>query len=724
MELGKNKMLAGFFSLALAVLAGIGIFSYLHILDLVQFNNLMAKSRQVIKKLDALQNSLVDMQAVQARYIITGEKRFLMAYGQDPDKISLLLKDIKGLTTGQPQIQALLAALEPLITQQLALLHKRTALMESGDQEAAVQSLKSGVGVKNITYIQSSIAAIHRVEDRILAHQKVLSHADTDRIFYAVTVGSLLSFGILIAVFYFLRREIALRRATEERLRLSEQRLQTFLEHSPAISFIKDEFGRYLYANGIFKQTVLQKPMELVGLTDFDLWPNEMAKNFQDEDLLVFSEQKPIEKSVSLADPDGNLHDFIFYKFPIPNHFGTRIMGGVAVEITERNRLVNQLHQAQKLEAIGKLAAGVAHDFNNLLTIIIGCGEMMLKELCQDNQLRLYAQEIAKAAESAAALTQQLLTFSRKQIVQPKPLNLNDVVTALKGMLQTLLTEEIHLNMFLDPDLGMVRADPSQIEQIIMNLASNARDAMPQGGQLTIKTTNVRLDEAYAQRHPKVTPGPHVLMMIADTGEGMDPETLEHIFEPFFTTKDVGKGTGLGLASVYGIVRQNGGHIQVYSEPDLGTNFEIYLPQLNVVSEPLGLEAAPIELPRGQETILVVDDDENLCALIRRALQTWGYTVLEARNGRQALSVNAQYPGKIHLLLVDVILPHMKGPDLAAQFRYSNPDLKVLYMSGYADEALIHQGVVDSGVDFIQKPFKVVSLIKKVREVLDSTKTI
>jgi len=724
MELGRNKMVAGFFSLALAVLASIGIFSYLHILDLVQFNNLMAKSRQVIKKVDALHNSLVDIQAVQARYIITGDKRFLTAYGQDPDKISLLLRDIKGLTTGQPPIQALLAGLEPLITQQLALLQKRTALMESGDQEAAVQSLKSGAGVKNITDIQSFIAAIHRAEDRILAHQKALAQADTDRIFYAITFGSLLSFGILIAVFYFLCHEITLRRIVEKRLRLSEQRLQTFLEHSPAISFIKDEFGRYLYANGIFWQTVLQKPMELVGLTDFDLWPTEMAKSFQNEDLLVFSEQKPIEKSVSIPDPDGNLHDFIFYKFPIPNHFGTRIMGGVAVEITERNRLENQLRQAQKLEAIGKLAAGVAHDFNNLLTIITGCGEMMLKELCQDDQLRLYAQEIAKAAESAAVLTQQLLTFSRKQIVQPKALNLNDVVTALKGMLQTLLTEEVHLNVFLDPDLGMVRADTSQIEQIIVNLSANARDAMPRGGQLTIKTTNVWLDEAYAQRHPEVTPGPHVLMMVADTGEGMEPETLEHIFEPFFTTKEVGQGTGLGLASVYGIVRQNGGHIQVYSEPGLGTNFEIYLPQLDAVSEPLGVEATPNELPRGQETIMVVDDDENLCALICRALRKWGYNVLEARNGRQALSINAQYPGMIHLLLVDVVLPHMKGTDLAAQFKYSNSDLKVLYMSGYTDEALIHQKVLDSGVNFIQKPFKVGSLIKKVREVLDSSKTI
>ena len=722
MELGRNKQVAGIFFLALAVLAGIGLFSYLHMRELIQLNDLMAQSRNVLKKVDELHDNLVGKESSQRAYIITGDPRFLKPFRETSDQIPLILNEIKALTANQPKVQRRIAAMEPLINQRLALLKDRILRAESGHQEAAVQAIKSGVGLKLMTDIRSSIDVINQEEDQILAQRQTLARANTRKLIYTVTLGSLLSFGILIAIFYFLRREIILRRAAEQNLRLSEERLQAFLENSPAVAFMKDESGRYVYVNGIFKQIVFQNRRELVGSTDFDLWPAEMAKSFQDEDLLVFSEKKPLEISASIPDPNGNLRHFIVYKFLLPNYSGGRILGGVALDITERKRLEIQLRQAQKLEAIGKLAAGVAHDFNNLLTVITGCGEMMLMEFSQDDPLRFYAQEITRAADYAATLTQQLLAFSRKQIAQPKALNLNEVVTGLKEMLHRLLTEEVHPLVVLAPDLGVVHADPGQMEQIIINLAANARDAMPQGGQLTIKTANVWLDEAYAQEHPEVIPGPYVRLTVADTGEGMDGETKEHIFEPFFTTKEVGKGTGLGLASVYGIVKQSGGHIRVYSEPGLGTNFEIYLPRVDEVSEPLPVATPLSELPRGRETILVVEDEKELRSVIRRALEKWGYTVLEACNGEEALTVCAQHPGEIHLLLVDVILPHMRGPEVAARVGSAYPNLKILFMSGYTDEALVHRGVLDSGVNFIPKPFKIGSLIRKVREVLDTSK--
>jgi PAS domain S-box-containing protein len=719
MEMGKNKLLAGFYFLALAVLVGIVIFAYLHIRDLLELNDLTARSRQVLKKVDDLHDNLVGIESSQRGYIITGDPRFLKAFQQALDQTPIIINEIKELTVNHPSVESLIAATEPLINQRLALLQDRIGLAESGRREAAIQAIKTGVGQKLMTDIRSSIAAINKQEDEILAHRQTLARANDRKIIYTVTLGSLWSFGTLIAIFYFLRRENVLRRAAEQSLRLSEERLQTFLENSPAVSFMKDEAGRYVYVNGIFKQMVFQNRSDLVGLTDFDLWPAELAKSFQKEDWSVFSENKPLETLTSLTDVDGNLHHFIVYKFLIPNSWGKRMLGGVALDISERKQLEIQLNQAKKLEAIGQLAAGVAHDFNNLLTIIIGCGDMMLMELSQDDPLRSHAQEITRAAESAARLTQQLLAFSRKQIVQPRALNLNEVVTELKEMLQSLLTEEVHFLVALAPDLGVVCADPGQMKQIILNLVANSRDAMSRGGQLTIKTANVWLDEVYAQKYAEVTPGPYIMLAVADTGEGMDLETIDHIFDPFFTTKEVGKGTGLGLASVYGIVKQSGGHTRVYSEPGLGTNFEIYFPQVPAVNTPLPVEAPLAELPRGQETVLVVEDGEELRVLIRQALQKWGYTILEARNGEEGVSVCEQHAGQIDLLLIDIILPHIRGPEVAAWIKSAYPKMKVLFMSGYTDNALVNQGVIDMGINFIQKPFKIGSLIRKVREVFD-----
>ena len=386
----------------------------------------------------------------------------------------------------------------------------------------------------------------------------------------------------------------------------------------------------------------------------------------------------------------------------------------------EREKLEEQLRMSQKMEAIGSLAGGVAHDFNNLLSVILGYTGFALDAMPENTPLRADLLEVRKAGERAAALTRQLLAFGRKQVLQPLPLSLNQVATGLEQMLRRILGEDIDLLQTLAPELGLTLADPSQIGQVLMNLVVNARDAMPEGGKLTIGTANVEVDEEYAARHVAVMPGPYVMLAVTDTGCGMDPTTKARLFEPFFTTKEPGKGTGLGLSTVYGIVRQTGGNIWVYSEPGLGTTFKIYLPR--VLSATMPTVTEPPALPRratGTETILVVEDEEALRRVARRILGAAGYTVLAAANGDEALAICAQHVGDIHLILTDVVMPRMSGKMLAQKLAQTRPTLKVLYMSGYTDDAIVHHGVLDAETQFLAKPFTAPDLARKVRVVLD-----
>ena len=399
----------------------------------------------------------------------------------------------------------------------------------------------------------------------------------------------------------------------------------------------------------------------------------------------------------------------------------------IDIDLTERKqaeearaKLEEQLRQAQKMETVGRLAGGVAHDFNNILTAILGYAELLLVRFNPDDGQRRYVEQIRIAAERAASLTQQLLAFSRKQMLQPKVLNLNVQVTHIEKMLYHLIGENIELVTLLDPQLGQVEADPSQIDQVVMNLAVNARDAMPKGGKLTIETKNVVLDETYARQYMEVKPGPYVMVAVSDTGIGMDAETQAHLFEPFFTTKEVGKGTGLGLATIYGIVKQSGGHIWVYSEVEQGTTFKIYLPRL---AETVEMEAQPTnaaEVQRGDETILLVEDADMVRKLTQSILAQNGYKVLEARDGHEALRVCQEYPGPVHLLLTDVVMPGLSGRELAEQLALSHPKMKILYMSGYTDDTIIHHGLLGPGTVFLQKPFSPAALTQKLREVLDT----
>ena len=378
-----------------------------------------------------------------------------------------------------------------------------------------------------------------------------------------------------------------------------------------------------------------------------------------------------------------------------------------------------QLRQAQKIEAIGRLAGGIAHDFNNLLTVIKGVCQLSLLDLHERDPLYENLKEIERSAERAADLTRQLLAFSRKQILEMEVLDLNDIVRGLDKMLHRLLGEDIDLVTVLSEGIGKVKVDPGQMEQVIINLAVNSRDAMPQGGKLTIETADVELDEEYAKRHIAVQPGRYVMLSISDTGVGMTPEVKDRLFEPFFTTKEQGKGTGLGLSTVYGIVKQSGGNIWVYSEPGQGATFKIYLPR---VEEPLTekkREEVSREIPRGGETILVVEDEETVRKLAMRLLKGQGYRVLEASDGGKAFMLCEKYKERIDLILTDVVMPGMSGRELAERLKQIHPEMKVLYMSGYTDNAIVHHGVLKEGIHFIQKPFTLESLARKVREVLD-----
>jgi len=392
---------------------------------------------------------------------------------------------------------------------------------------------------------------------------------------------------------------------------------------------------------------------------------------------------------------------------------------GYFMDITERRRLEDQLTRAQKMEAIGILAGGIAHDFNNLLTALMGYGELMKMDLDKKDPHYYYTDEIMKIASRGSNLTQQLLAFSRRQILQPRVISINNLVGNMERLLRRLIGEDIELVTKIDPDLGAVRADKGQIEQIIMNLAINARDAMPNGGKLIIETDDVFLDETYEQRHVEVKPGPYVMLAVSDNGLGMDATIQSHIFEPFFTTKKMGQGTGLGLATVYGIVRQSGGYIWVYSEPGQGTTFKIYLPR---VEEPLESdEPKPVIVTdlKGRETVLLVEDDHALREVISRGLKKFGYKILEAANGGEALLICEKQKGPIQLLLTDVVLPQMSGRELADRLRPLREDMKVLYMSGYTENAIVNNGILKENVGFIQKPFKVNALVQKIREIID-----
>ncbi len=416
---------------------------------------------------------------------------------------------------------------------------------------------------------------------------------------------------------------------------------------------------------------------------------------------------------------DGSALDLLVSANVVRDHDGTimRLMASIA-DITDARRLQVQLTQSQKMQSVGRLAGGVAHDFNNLLTVMKGYVELARHDVPAGSSLSDDLEAVNRAVDSAAGLTQQLLTFSRKQIIHPRVLDLNESVTRMHSMLGRVLGEDVELRLVTAPDLGLVRFDPNQSEQILVNLAVNARDAMPDGGRLTIETANVVLDADYARTHPDAAPGSYVMLAVSDTGTGMSAEVQSHLFEPFFTTKAAGRGTGLGLAMVYGAVTQNGGRIEVYSEVGHGTTFRIYLPRVSEAATPVEApERSP--LPRGGETVVVVEDDDAIRALTVRLLSGLGYRTFAYRSGAEALRAMDDLGDEVDLVVTDVIMPEMKGSELAVRLRRAWPGLRILFASGYSEDVIAHHGVLDPGVDFLQKPYSIEGLARRVRQALD-----
>jgi PAS domain S-box-containing protein len=508
-------------------------------------------------------------------------------------------------------------------------------------------------------------------------------------------------------------RDVSERKREQEALRTT----QYALDQSAEAVLWALESGQLVYANVAACRSLGYSREELLCLGVYEIdanlthesWPEEWRRQREEGSRILESSHRrkdgtdfPVEITVNHVQSEGLEYACIF-----------------ARDITARRSLEAQLRQSQKMEAIGQLAGGVAHDFNNILGIIIGYSDLLAKDIGPGHPARARLDQIQRAADKGARLTRQLLAFSRKQIMQPRVLVLNAVVNEFEPMLHRVLGEDVDLVVVAAQALGSVRADPTQIEQILMNLVVNARDAMPKGGRLRIETANVTFDENYVRRHPATQPGRFVMLAVSDTGVGMDAATQQRVFEPFFTTKPAGEGTGLGLATVYGIVKQSGGFVWVYSEPKLGTTFKIYLPRVDEGADPVPATPTPVPSLHGDETLLVVEDTESLREMFCDVLQQEGYSVLSAANGEEALLLAREHKGLIHLLLTDVVMPKLGGADLAKELSRLRPGIRVLYMSGYTNGVVTKHGVAGKGLAVIEKPFTTERLSRAVRQALD-----
>jgi two-component system cell cycle sensor histidine kinase/response regulator CckA len=506
------------------------------------------------------------------------------------------------------------------------------------------------------------------------------------------------------------------RKRSDEKVRESEARLRVLVEQLPAVLWTVDKNLRFTSALGAGLTRLGLKPNQLVGMSLLDYF--ETA----DQTFLpIAAHRRSVTGEPMTFHVEWKSGSYACHVEPLRDADG-QVSGAIcmSLDITDRKQLEEQLRQAQKMEAVGRLAGGIAHDFNNLLMVIQGYGDLLVERLPSGDPLHRNAEQIQMAAQRASSLTRQLLAFSRKQMLAPKILNVHSVVADMEKILRRLIGEDVQLETSSVADLGLVKADRSQIEQVILNLAVNARDAMPQGGRLTIETANVELDASYSHPPAVLSPGKYVMLAVTDNGCGMDPETQAHVFEPFFTTKEKGKGTGLGLATVYGVVKQSGGYVWVYSEPGRGTSFKIYLPRIEETAVPTGRDGSdPARATeRGSETILLVEDEKGVRELARDYLTTTGYTVIEAEDGHTALELAAMHVGPIHLLLTDVVMPGISGRELAERVGQIRPGIKILYMSGYTDQAVVHHGILESDAVLLQKPFTLVTLASKLREIL------
>jgi two-component system cell cycle sensor histidine kinase/response regulator CckA len=497
----------------------------------------------------------------------------------------------------------------------------------------------------------------------------------------------------------------------------AEEAFQVLVNRAPMGIFIVQD-GKFKMANPGFEKTAGYTAQELLGQESLSLVSPDYQEMVRQNAVQMLKGELDLPYEFPIITKSGETR-WVMEKVTTTLFQGKRATLGYFLDISEHKNLQDQFFQAQKMEAVGRLAGGVAHDFNNMLNVIFGNTDLMDQELSRQDPLARYLEEIRKASDRAATLTRQLLSFSRKTILAPQIINLNDQLVEIQEMLSRLIGEDIEIVLVLEPALGPVQADPNQIEQVVMNLVVNSRDAMPRGGKLTLKTANISLHKASVLRNLDLAPGKYVMLEVTDSGQGMDGATIARIFEPFFTTKELGRGTGLGLSTVYGIIKQSGGSIAVHSGVGQGTAFKVYLPRAQAAITANSEVKPRARDLQGSETILVVEDEDMLRNLISRGLKLHGYTVLEARHGAEAISLCKQHSGPIHLLLTDLLMPKIGGYDLADRLRPLRPDMKVVFMSGFAENDNGHHEILETDIHFIQKPFRMTALMEKIQERLE-----
>jgi signal transduction histidine kinase/CheY-like chemotaxis protein len=636
---------------------------------------LSSRSKEAIVRSHTLLSGLVDAQSGVRGYVLTEDASFLAPYEAAIRRIPEDANRLRELVDDSDEQEARAERLAALAAERMRMLAEINELVGRGGRGEAVARIKRGDGERLMGEFRREIESFLAEESRLNGARQQGVRDSWQRFDWLLVAGASADLLLALTLAFLFTRGIG-------------QRLRTLTENARALAE-----GRELAAP-------LTGADEIAQLDEVFHRMTEELRGAREG-----LEAKVEERTAELSRANEQLKEQI----------AERLKAEESLRESEEKLL-----QSQKLEAVGRLAGGIAHDFNNLLTAIVGYAELTVRRLPEESAMRRNVEEIRKAGERAAALTRQLLAFSRKQVLQPKVIDLNAVVADIDGMLRRLIGEDVDVRTVLASGLGRVKADPGQLQQVVMNLAVNARDAMPGGGKLTIETANVELSDDYARRHGAVEPGRYVMLAVSDTGAGMDAATQARVFEPFFTTKEVGKGTGLGLSTVYGIVKQSGGNVWVYSEVGRGTTFKIYLPRVEEEADsPQATERSP-DAPRPSETILLVEDEEGVRRLLKDVLEAEGYRVIETASGGEALERCRDYEGEIHLMLTDVIMPGMSGREIAERAAPLRPGMRVIFMSGYTDESIVHHGVLDAGVEFLEKPFTPDAVARKIRSVLEA----
>jgi PAS domain S-box-containing protein len=715
--------------LLMALLAGILVWQ-IHLL--LAATRWVEHTDRVIAQAQEVQKLLADTAALQRSYLLGGNSILLVYLNDSLAPIPSELDDLQRLTADDPGQQRCLQTIRPAYALWANNARREIVLKQQGK---SAQNRFDWVQDELLIHImRAQFATFTRTEElrrrqRVALTQQREQSALGSLFGLALVLGSMLAFTArsqLLGLSRNYTQALQLVHGQAESLRKSEEWLATTLRSIGDGVIATDANGQVTFLNPV--------AATLTGWTQEEARGRDLQEVFRVVDASTRQEiEGPTARVHREGIAAGQVNPTVLIArdgtaLPIDNSgapiqdAADNLIGTVMVfhDITERKQLEAQLLQAQKMESVGRLAGGVAHDFNNLLTAIFGYAEMAAEHLEANSTPYNCISNLQKAASRAADLTRQLLAFARKQVIEPKIIDLNALVLDIDKILRRLLGEDIELITLSGACLGATKVDPGQFEQILVNLAVNARDAMPEGGKLTIETGNMTLDAEYAAHHADVIPGEYVMLAVSDTGMGMSAEIQRHVFEPFFTTKDPGKGTGLGLATCYGIVKQSGGHIWLYSEPGQGTTFKIYLPRVRKTTETVAAQEILTKKPGGTETILLVEDEPSVRDIALHALREQGYTVLEAVNGVEALQVVRAYNDRIALVVTDVVMPHMGGRELVEQLKATRPECMALYTSGYTDNAVVRHGVLDAGTAFLQKPFTPTTLVRRVREVLDT----